>query len=200
MNNNINGNPVGNVRGWYDSQLTKAKAAENQAAKEAYSAEIKKFQDSFDSVSRLDGTASDRNPLPGEVSTDSLYGSLAGQRSLRKTDEGFALTVSSGVGLAFGAIAAAHMAFGPGAAWGMPQTKTHESTEYQINEKTGTIAVTRDTTMANTYSHTLQKETFTLDPNTGEIRDNLKSSEYKVHSNAFGGWNSSGLLAGDDKK
>lgn len=159
--------PVKRVSNWYQGQIEKVKARELETSREQYDAEIKKFNDTFDSVAQLDGTPSDSNNKPGEVQAN--YSPLMGAKSLRKTDEGFALSVTSGMGL--GAVGFLPSVY-PSPFGGAIPRKTHEITEYKMNEKTGTISVTRDTTKANFLGQSnVTKESFTLDTEQGLLVD-----------------------------
>jgi len=165
--------PVKRVSNWYKGQIEKVKARELETSREQYDAEIKKFNDTFDSVAQLDGTSYDSNNKPGEVQTN--YSPLTGARSLRKTDEGFALSVSTGMGLGAAAFLPAVY---PSPFGGMVPRKTHERTEYNMNEKTGTISVTRDTTTANFHGQSsVTKESFILDTEQGLLVDKKSKVE-----------------------
>lgn len=173
-------NPIQRVASWHKGQLDKAEAAKDQEARDLYDQEIKKFNDTFDSVAKLDGGKVDKIDNPGEVQTGGILSGLSGSRSLKKTDDGFALRVTSGMGM-FGAATIGFSAFSNvfGAA---PMATTFESTEYQMNEKTGTIAVTRHTTKANNLASDKVSESFILDTNNGLMRDLEQSNEFKLHA------------------
>lgn len=168
-------NAIGKVRNWYNGQVNRAEAQQSQQAKERFQTEIKKFEDTFDSVASLDGTPSDKDENPGEVKTGGgVLGLLSGTKSLKKTDEGFALKVSTGT--TGGAIAVGLAALNtpntpPGGLYGSPSVQLSQDTEYQVNEKTGTIAVTRNTLSGNALSRRTTQESFTLDTLSGEAVD-----------------------------
>lgn len=139
-------NPIKGLRSWYDNRVEQARTKDTAVAKEKYAAEIKVFEDRFEAVSQLDGTKRDENLNPGEVKSDSSYTTLNGERTLTKTGDGFVMRVSSGIlsgslgahiGLTF---RAAMTPFGVSPS----QAETKETTEYRVNEQTGTISVTRD--------------------------------------------------------
>lgn len=168
-------NPIARVSSWYKGQVTKNAAEELAKNKEKYELEMTRFNDAFESVSKLDGSSFDGAEAPGEVKVKSEYQHVMGKKSLTKTDEGFALVV--GTSPLGGVIGASAVLSNPASPFALVGSKTRaETTEYQMNSNTGTISVTREATRGLFGGTTESKESFILDTNTGLVRDQQKTA------------------------
>ena len=156
--NNIKSRIVENFEQWHNSRGNVQPKEEEAKEASRFNKEVQKLEDTFERISRLDGTPEDDESAPGKVVTLSPQGIVTGR--LQKTDDGFLVSETKLTGNDSPSNDRYHL--GGDSAEILPQTTT-----YEVVKDEGIVRVRNETRKA--FSADISG--YILDLNQGLVRD-----------------------------